>query len=82
MQICYEQALRKDPTLRGTVRLEFTAEPTGATSPVTSPANTDARLAACAADVVKRVRIHPGPDGGSVSYRCSIAFSPASQVVR
>lgn len=76
LKACYEQSLRKDPALRGAVTVEFTLEPTGATSHVSTAANADARLATCLTDVVKRVRFQPGPDGGSVSYRCSVAFSP------
>jgi TonB family protein len=76
MRVCYQRALGSEPTLQGTVVVAFTLEPKGTVSSATAAAGADARLAACAADTVKRFRFNPGPTGGSASYRCPITFLP------
>lgn len=78
IQICYEQQLRRNPSLQGKVVVEFTIEVSGTVSKATATANTtnDPAVASCVVDTVKRFRFNPGPDGGSVTYSYPFVFAP------
>jgi TonB family protein len=80
IQICYEQQLRRNPSLQGKVVVEFTIEVSGTVSKATATANTtnDPAVASCVVDTVKRFRFNPGPDGGSVTYSYPFVFAPQS----
>ena len=60
-QICYEQKLRMEPTLQGSVVAELTVAATGVVSSATAAAGADSRLAACVVETVKRFRFQPLP---------------------
>ncbi len=78
IQICYEQQLRRNPSLSGKVTVQFTIEQSGSISKASATDNTtnDAAVAACVVDTVKRFRFNPGPEGGSVSFSYPIVFAP------
>jgi len=80
IQICYEQQLRRNPSLQGKVTVEFTIEMSGTVSKANATANTtnDAAVASCVVDAVKRFRFNPGPEGGSVTYSYPFVFAPQS----
>jgi len=80
IQICYEQQLRRNPSLAGKVTVQFTIEQSGSISKASATENTtnDAAVAACVVDTVKRFRFNPGPEGGSVSFSYPIVFAPQS----
>lgn len=72
VQACYETALARRSTLRGTVTVRFIIQPDGTVSTATVLSDTagDARLRACIAASVATWRF-PAPDGGglvSVTY--------------
>lgn len=77
---CYEQALRRDPSVRAVVQLTFAVDPSGrfldssgAAEPSTHGMNSVAR---CMAAVVRRVRLPDGPRA-PVRYRYPLELSPA-----
>ncbi len=78
IKICYENQLRKNPTLQGKVTVEFTIEQSGTVSKASATGNTtnDAAVAACVVDTVKRFRFNPGPTGGSVTFSYPFVFAP------
>lgn len=80
IQICYEQQLRRNPSLQGKVVVEFTIEMSGTVSKANATANTtnDPAVASCVVDAVKRFRFNPGPEGGSVTYSYPFVFAPQS----
>lgn len=80
IQLCYDNQLRRDPTLAGRVTVQFTIETTGAVRDVRAAANTtnDTAIGLCVTGVVSRLRWSPGPEGGSVTYSYPFEFSPQS----
>jgi TonB family protein len=78
IQICYEQQLRRNPSLAGKVVVEFTIEVSGTISKASATANTtnDPAVASCVVDTVKRFRFNPGPQGGSVTFSYPFVFAP------
>ena len=64
---CYEQALAKDPTLAGTVRIKFVIDPNGAvtTAEVVDDTLADDAVGKCVAENAKRW-VFPAPKGGGV----------------
>lgn len=78
IQMCYEQQLRRNPTLAGKVTIEFTIQPRGNVTDVRVKENStnDGAVASCVADTVGRFRFNPGPEGGSVSYAYPFVFAP------
>jgi TonB family protein len=78
IQICYEQQLRRNPSLQGKVVVQFTIEESGTVSKASATQNTtnDPAVAACVVETVKRFRFNPGPDGGSVTYSYPFVFAP------
>ncbi len=80
IQRCYEQQLRRNPTLAGKVTVQFTIVERGTVSAARATENTtnDAAVAACVVNTVRRFRFNPGPEGGSVSFSYPFVFAPQS----
>jgi TonB family protein len=78
IQMCYEQQLRRNPTLAGKVTIEFSIQPRGNVTDVKVKENTtnDAAVGTCVANTVSTFRFNPGPQGGSVTYAYPFVFSP------
>ena len=79
IQMCYEQQLRRNPTLAGKVTIEFTIQPRGNVTDVHVKDNStgDAAVGTCVANTVSSFRFNPGPDGGSVTYSYPFVFAPS-----
>jgi TonB family protein len=78
IQMCYEQQLRRNPTLAGKVTIEFTIQPRGNVTDVHVKENStnDPAVATCVANTVGGFRFNPGPQGGSVTYSYPFVFAP------
>jgi TonB family protein len=78
IQMCYEQQLRRNPTLAGKVTVEFSIQPRGNVTDVKVKENTtgDAAVGTCVANTVSTFRFNPGPEGGSVTYAYPFVFAP------
>lgn len=78
IQMCYEQQLRRNPTLAGKVTIEFTIQPRGNVTDVHVKDNTtgDPAVGTCVANTVSLFRFNPGPQGGSVTYSYPFVFAP------
>jgi len=78
IQMCYEQQLRRNPTLAGKVTIEFTIQPRGNVTDVKAKENStgDQAVATCVANTVSMFRFNPGPEGGSVTYSYPFVFAP------
>jgi TonB family protein len=78
IQMCYEQQLRRNPTLSGKVTVEFTIQPRGNVTDVKVKDNStgDAAVGTCVANTVSTFRFNPGPEGGSVTYSYPFVFAP------
>jgi len=74
IQACYERALRRDPTLGGKVKIQFTIAGSGRVSSARVVSNdvSDA-VGNCVASAIKRLRFPP-PEGGSVTFQNSFLF--------
>jgi TonB family protein len=78
LQVCYERELRShQPSLQGTVGVEFTIEASGTVSRALTDGGTanNANLDTCVNETMKRFRFNPTPQGGNVSYRIFISFT-------
>ncbi len=73
---CYDEGLRKTPTLQGRVAIKFVIDATGAVSSVTDGGSelTDPTVLACVAQVFKTLKF-PAP-GGIVTVAYPIHFAP------
>ena len=78
IQMCYEQQLRRNPSLAGKVTIEFTIQPRGNVTDVRVKENStgDGAVATCVANTVGTFRFNPGPEGGSVTYSYPFVFAP------
>jgi TonB family protein len=78
IQMCYEQQLRRNPSLAGKVTIEFTIQPRGNVTDVKVKDNStgDAAVGTCVANTVSTFRFNPGPEGGSVTYSYPFVFAP------
>ncbi|MET0390327.1 MAG: TonB family protein [Polyangiales bacterium] len=78
IQMCYEQQLRRNPTLAGKVTIEFTIQPRGNVTDVRVKENStgDTAVGTCVANTVSLFRFNPGPEGGSVTYSYPFVFAP------
>jgi TonB family protein len=78
IQMCYEQQLRRNPSLAGKVTIEFTIQTRGNVTDVKVKENTtgDAAVGTCVANTVSTFRFNPGPEGGSVTYAYPFVFQP------
>ena len=74
---CYEKGLAKDPTLRGSVTLEFSIGADGSVEAFQLKGSElpDAEMRECIAKVVRVVRF-PNPEAPPVKVAYTIAFSP------
>lgn len=77
IRACYERELRRNPDLRGSVRVTLTIQESG---DVTGVAVTESTLGAavdeCLVHVIQGFRFRPGPEGGSVTYAFPFVFEP------
>jgi outer membrane biosynthesis protein TonB len=78
IKACYEQGLKKNPSLAGKVTVEFTIQQVGTLTGVKAKENTlgDAEVAACIVGRIASIRFNPGPEGGSVAFSYPFVFSP------
>lgn len=79
IQRCYENELRRNPSLSGKVVVEFTIQTTGSVTGAKSSTNTtgDPAVAACVVSTISRFRFNdPAPVGGSVSFSYPFVFAP------
>ncbi|HKP63396.1 MAG TPA: AgmX/PglI C-terminal domain-containing protein [Polyangiales bacterium] len=78
IQMCYEQQLRRNPTLAGKVTVEFTIQTRGNVTDVKVKENStgDSAVGTCVANTVSTFRFNPGPQGGSVTYAYPFVFAP------
>ncbi len=78
IQRCYENELRRNPTLAGKVTVQFTIVERGTVSAARASENTTGSpaVANCVVRTVRRFRFNPGPDGGSVQFRYPFVFAP------
>jgi TonB family protein len=78
IQMCYEQQLRRNPSLAGKVTIEFTIQVRGNVTDVHVKENStgDTAVGTCVANTVGTFRFNPGPQGGSVTYSYPFVFAP------
>ena len=79
LQACYENELKKDGSLQGTIRVQFTIALSGRVSSVSILKNTigSRAVAKCISARVKRWRFSK-PQGGEVSIAYPFVFTPAN----
>jgi TonB family protein len=72
---CYLRELARDPSLQGTVNIEFRLIPEGSVVDVMVLENTvSPAVGACVASVIDALHFSPGPVGGSILYRYPFVF--------
>ncbi len=79
IQRCYENELRRNPTLSGKVVVEFTIQTTGSVTDAKATTNStgDAAVASCVVQTIRRFRFNdPAPEGGSVTFSYPFVFAP------
>jgi TonB family protein len=78
IQNCYENELRKNPTLAGKVAVQFTIEERGNVTGARAAENTTGSdaVAQCVVNTIARFRFNPGPEGGSVAFSYPFVFAP------
>lgn len=72
LRLCFERALRRDPSVGGRLTLHFTMTPSGAPSDVVVEGPLPIEMRACVADVLRSMRFAPSPGPAHVVY--PIAF--------
>ena len=79
IKTCYEKQLKRNPSLAGKVKVQFTILGSGRVGEVQALENTmgETAVAQCIVSRVKRWRF-PKPDGGSVTVAFPFVFSPSS----
>jgi hypothetical protein len=77
-RLCYYNGLRTNPTLTGRITVEFVIETDGSVSSPTSGDTTlaDRDVVACVASAHLKISFPP-PEGGKVTVKFPITFSPA-----
>jgi Ca-activated chloride channel family protein len=72
---CYNQGLRRDPKLAGTVLLRFVIGESGAVTSLDSSASTfpDPVVVSCVANQIRGL-VFPKPEGGPVTVNYPFAF--------
>jgi hypothetical protein len=77
-RLCYESALRMDPTLTGSVKMRFVIEPDGAVGTVSDAGSLigDAGMLACIQRAFGRLAF-PEPTGGAMTVTYSLSFTPS-----
>ncbi len=74
---CYEQALKRDPTLSGKVTIQFTIKGDGRVSSARTTMNElTPAVGSCMVKAFKRMRFPP-PEGGTVTFEYPFMFTPA-----
>ncbi|MCB9657523.1 MAG: AgmX/PglI C-terminal domain-containing protein [Polyangiales bacterium] len=75
---CYERTLVSNPAARGRVVVSFRVETSGVFSgvSVTENGTGDAGLATCMTEIIRNVRVYPGPEGGAATFRYPFVFEP------
>lgn len=78
---CFEEQLRRQPNLRGTMRARFKVESDRNVDNTAILANSsgDHGAGACVTQTLTRFRFSPGPEGGNVTYLLSLDFTPSGQ---
>lgn len=77
IQLCYEKALRRNPTLAGKVKIQFTISGSGRVSSVKVLENdVSPEVGDCIAQTISRLRF-PSPEGGDVTFANSFLFESA-----
>jgi hypothetical protein len=78
-RLCYENGLRTDPTLEGTVRTRFVIETDGSTGVVSDAGSdlTDTGVVACVERAFGNLSF-PSPPGGAMTVTYSLSFAPPS----
>jgi hypothetical protein len=76
-RLCYENGLRTDPTLAGSVRTRFVIESDGAVGTVSDAGSlmSDAGVVACVQRAFGGLAF-PEPSGGSMAVTYSLSFAP------
>jgi len=77
IRLCYDKALKSDPTLTGDLKVKFTIDPKGATKDATIADGTitDATMRSCVTGVFSSISF-PEPEGGVVLVTYPIEFAP------
>ncbi len=74
---CYEQALKRDPTLQGKVTVRFTISGSGKVTTARTTLNElTPAVGNCMVSAFKRFRFPP-PEGGTVTFEYPFMFTPA-----
>jgi outer membrane biosynthesis protein TonB len=74
---CYEQALKRDPTLQGKITIRFTISGSGKVSDAKCIVNElPPAVCSCVQDSFLRFRFPP-PEGGAVTFEYPFLFTPA-----
>jgi hypothetical protein len=78
-RLCYENGLRGEPALAGTVRVRFVIEADGATGVVNDAGSDlpDAGVVACVERAFGNLSF-PSPAGGAMTVTYSLSFNPGS----
>ena len=76
IQTCYEKELRKNPSLKGKVTVQFTIQERGNVTGAKATQNTTGSpaVADCVVGKIRGFRFNPGPVGGSVSFSYPFVF--------
>jgi hypothetical protein len=77
IQVCYEDGLRKDPSLQGRVSVRFVIDRGGTPRDIASSGSDlpDAAVVSCVVNEFKGLHF-PEPVGGTVTVTYPIMFSP------
>jgi hypothetical protein len=75
LQACYEQRLRANPKLAGTVQVQFFIAPSGKVV-ASSAAGVDPQVASCVAGVIKKIGFPKPKGGGGVQVNYPFTFRP------
>jgi hypothetical protein len=76
-RLCYENGLRKDPSLAGKVTVSFEIARDGSTTKISAQSTLpDAAVVSCVTSAFKGLS-YPQPEGGIVKVTYPIAFAPA-----
>jgi hypothetical protein len=74
---CYEQALKRDPTLQGKVTIQFTIAGSGKVTSAKATVNElGPQVESCMVSAFMRFRFPP-PDGGTITFEYPFMFTPA-----
>ena len=74
---CYEQALKRDPTLKGKVTIQFTIAGSGKVTSAKATVNElGPQVGSCMVAAFMRFRFPP-PDGGTITFEYPFMFTPA-----